>query len=225
MIDSAARLFDPLSLLLVGGGTLAATLVSSTFADVRRAAAALRPLLHARPERDAEAADHAVRQIGQILDIRAIACADRVRTPVEFVREAARRLADAEDSDAFREWAKADMEARRVRHEGAVAVWRTAGEAAPAMGMIGTVIGLVSMFARMSEPSTMGAAMAVAMLTTLYGLVIAACLAGPVATRLERLSHLERRWQERALDRLEALARAEEEARQSWTPPRARAVR
>jgi chemotaxis protein MotA len=61
------------------------------------------------------------------------------------------------------------------------------------------------------------------MLTTLYGLIVAACLAGPVAARLERLSEAERRWQVQVLDGLEALARAEEEAVSRWVDRRDRA--
>jgi chemotaxis protein MotA len=225
MFESAARLFDPFSLLLVAGGTLAATLISSTGSDIGRALAALRPLVRATPDRDARIADDAVRQIQRILDFKAIACVDRVKTPIQFVREAARRLADAEASDDFRAWADQTMEDRRARHEGAIGVWRSAAEVAPAMGMIGTVIGLVLMFAAMSDPSAMAPAMATAMLTTLYGLLIAACIAGPVAARLERLSEAERRWQRQVLDRLEALARAEEEAMRRWVGRGGRAAR
>ena len=224
MIETAARLFDPTSFLLVVGGTLAATLVSSTGGDVRRAFAALRPLLRARPDEDARTAGHAVRQIQRILDFKAIACVDRVNTPITFVREAARRLADSDASD-FHEWAEQAIEDRRARHEGAIGVWRTAAEVAPAMGMIGTVIGLVLMFAGMPDPAAMMPAMAVAMLTTLYGLLGSACIAGPIAARLGRLSEAERRWQCDVLGRLEALARAEEEAMKSWVARRGGAAR
>lgn len=222
MIDTAARLFDPASFLLVVGGTLVATLVSSTGSDLRRALGAMKPLLRARPAEDSRTAAHAVRQIRRILDYKAISCVDRVNTPVAFVREAARRLAEAEALREFQLWAEQDLEARRVRHEGAAGVWRTAAEVAPAMGMIGTVIGLVLMFAQMSDPAAMAPAMAVAMLTTLYGLLIAACIAGPVAARLERLSEVERRWQRDVLTQLEETARAEEEAMKRWVARRGR---
>ena len=225
MIETAARLLDPLALLLVGGGTVAATLISATGGDARRAFAALRPLLRARPEEDGRIAGHAVRQIRRILDYRAIACVDRVKTPIDFVREAAGRLANAERIEDFREWAEEAMDLRRLRHEGAIGVWKTAAEVAPAMGMIGTVIGLVSMFSRMADPASMGPAMATAMLTTLYGLLLSACLAGPVAARLERLSRCERQWQRNVLDRLESLARAEEEAIERWADQRRRKAR
>ena len=84
------------------------------------------------------------------------------------------------------------------------------------MGMIGTVIGLVMMFARMTDAATMGPAMAIAMLTTLYGLVLAFGICGPIAARLERLSEAECAWQARVAERLLAIARAEEQEQLHW---------
>ena len=224
MINGAARLFDLSSLLLVAGGTAAASLVSSTASDLRRSAAALGPLVRAHPEEDACIADHAVRQIERILDYKGVVCADRVKTPIDFVREAACRLAD-DTSNEFHVWAQEALESRRARHQAAIGVWRTAAEVAPAMGMIGTIVGLVMMFASMTDPAAMGGGMATAMLTTLYGLLISACIAGPVAARLERLSDQELRWQKQVLEKLEALARAEEEAVKRWGGRRARNAR
>ena len=59
-------------------------------------------------------------------------------------------------------------------------------EVAPAMGMIGTLIGLVKMFPAMPDPTAIGAAMAVALLATLYGAIIANLVAMPIAVRLRR---------------------------------------
>jgi chemotaxis protein MotA len=63
---------------------------------------------------------------------------------------------------------------------------------APAMGMIGTLIGLVQMLANMSDPAAIGPAMAVALLTTLYGAVIANCFASPLAEKLILISGYEK---------------------------------
>lgn len=224
MWEAAARLFDPFSLMLVVGGTLAATLISSTRADLRAAVGSLRPLLRGRPDTDALAAERAVRQIKRILDYRAISCVDRVRTPVDFVSEAARRIADVKDSAEFHDWAEEELSSRRAYRAGALSVWRNAAEVAPAMGMIGTVIGLVSLFAGMSDPRAMGPGLSIALLTTLYGLFIAACIAGPAAARLERLAAAEEQWQRKVLERLETIAAAEEEAMRSWAERRARAA-
>lgn len=216
MLVFMERLFEPLALLLVFGGTAVATMVSATREDLRRALAALRPLIAAHPAADAETAERAVRQIQRICEFKGVVGADRVKTPVEFVHRVAQRLADAEGSDGFAAWASEVLDERRARHAAASGVWRSAAEAAPAMGMIGTVLGLIAMFANMNDPRAMGPAMATAMLTTLYGLIIAAAIAGPIAARLERLSAAERRWQERVVARLEAIARAEEESLRQW---------
>lgn len=219
MIDLAARFVDPLALGLVVGGSLLAGAIAG---DAGRALGALRPLFASRPARDGRIADQAVRRIERLSEYKGLFCADRVASPGEFVHRAACRLADDEGAEAFSFWAREEIEDRAARHNGAIGVWRRIAEVAPAMGMIGTVIGLVAMFAQMNDPAAMGPAMAVAMLTTLYGLILSFALAGPVAARLERLSEAELAWQRRAVARLEALARAEEEALGDWRERRYR---
>lgn len=215
MLDQWERLYDGTSLLLVAGGTAAVTALRWTRRDLFASLRALRPLLRARPEEDGEAAARAVRQIQRISDHKGTVCADRVKTPVAFVHRAACRLAEAETAEAFESWAREVLDDQAARHAAAAGVWRSAAESAPALGMVGTVLGLAAMFAVMREPAAMGPAMALAMLTTLYGLLLAT-LAGTVAARLERLSEAERAWREKTVARLLALARAEEEARGRW---------
>ncbi|RYE03096.1 MAG: biopolymer transporter ExbB, partial [Sphingomonadales bacterium] len=82
------------------------------------------------------------------------------------------------------------------RHRAAADVWTGMAEVAPAMGMIGTLIGLVGMFVAMKDPQAIGGAMAIALLTTLYGAILASLVALPVAARLKRQSRHEA--QERA---------------------------
>jgi len=211
------RFFDPLALSIVPGGTMIATIATATRADLARACGALIPLFRARPEADGRAAAQAVLRIRHLSEYKGIVSADRVKTPVEFVHRAACRLARVEGSGTFETWAREELEDRRSRHQAAIGVWRRASEVAPAMGMIGTVIGLIAMFAQMSDPSAMGPAMAVAMLTTLYGLILAFAVAGPIAARLERLSEAECQWQTRTVERLVALARAEDDGLGNWT--------
>ncbi|MBK1653681.1 flagellar motor protein PomA [Allochromatium vinosum] len=71
------------------------------------------------------------------------------------------------------------------RQEAGYSVFKATGEVAPAMGMIGTLIGLVQMLANMSDPKAIGPAMAVALLTTLYGAVLANAVAIPIAEKLK----------------------------------------
>ena len=70
-------------------------------------------------------------------------------------------------------------------------MWVSWADIAPAMGMIGTLIGLVGMLQNMSDPKAIGPAMAVALLTTMYGAIVANVLAKPVSEKLAALSERE----------------------------------
>jgi len=74
------------------------------------------------------------------------------------------------------------------RHENGCKVFRFMGGTAPSMGMIGTLIGLVQMLKTLDDPSAIGPAMAVALLTTLYGAVLAFVIFNPIADKLENRS-------------------------------------
>ncbi len=77
------------------------------------------------------------------------------------------------------------------RHAKTVDILRKASEIAPAMGLVGTLIGLVQMLGQLEDPSKIGPAMAIALLTTLYGAVLSYMLLQPLATKLERNSSKE----------------------------------
>jgi len=222
VFEAAARMFDPAALALVGGGSFLLAAFRSTGGDIARAIRALRPLFLASPSRDEINALRAVRRIERVASVKGIACADRAESESAFVRRAALKICDAPSAGAFAAWAEDELEGRRTRHAAAAAFWRSAADSAPSMGMIGTVIGLVAMFAAMDDPARMGPAMALAMLTTLYGLLFGTLVFGAVAARLERLSEAELRWQRAALARIEALARSEAGGAELWLKHSAR---
>src|SRR3546814_16582799 len=76
------------------------------------------------------------------------------------MRRAAIHLADAPTADWFAAWAKKELEERAARPESAVSFWRAASDSAPAMGMTGTVVGLVGLFIALDDPATLGPATA-----------------------------------------------------------------
>ena len=81
-----------------------------------------------------------------------------------------------------------DLNATVIRHAKSANILRKAGDIAPAMGLIGTLIGLVQMLGNLDDPSTIGPSMAVALLTTFYGAVLANMVFNPMASKLERNS-------------------------------------
>ena len=84
-----------------------------------------------------------------------------------------------------------DMSATVMRHHKSADILRKAAEFSPAMGLIGTLIGLVQMLGNLSDPSSIGPSMAVALLTTFYGAVLANMVFSPMAAKLERNSQEE----------------------------------
>lgn len=91
---------------------------------------------------------------------------------------------DGTDPDLIQQIMDQDLENTLARHSAGKAMLDALGKYAPAFGMIGTLVGLVAMLANMSDPSTIGAGMAVALLTTLYGAVMANVFCLPVADKL-----------------------------------------
>ena len=91
------------------------------------------------------------------------------------------------------------------RNEIGLSIFKAIGDVAPAMGMIGTLIGLVQMMSNMSDPKAIGPAMAVALLTTLYGAVIANVIALPIADKLSHRSNEERLSKSMILESISAI--------------------
>jgi len=206
---NSAIFLDPVAILLVFGGAALVAALRSTGRDCTRSLAALRPLVRTRADAEGQAARVAVNRIVERTNQSGLATADRAPVVERFLARAAVKLSDSRDPGSFAIWGEAELAARAERHAAVHAVWRAAADAAPAMGMIGTVIGLIRMFSAMDDPSKIGPGMALALLTTLYGVIVANCVAGPIAARLERLSRAELLWQREALERLSLIAREE----------------
>ncbi|MCE9685190.1 flagellar motor protein PomA [Shewanella sp. AS16] len=101
-----------------------------------------------------------------------------------FMQKAVDMLVDGHDGDVVREALEKDISLTEERHKSGIGIFRAFGDVAPAMGMIGTLIGLVGMLSNMDDPKTIGPSMSVALLTTLYGAVIANMMAIPIADKL-----------------------------------------
>ncbi|AMK22011.1 MULTISPECIES: MotA/TolQ/ExbB proton channel family protein [unclassified Sphingobium] len=209
MIGILAHLFDPLTLLAMMAGIGIVALFQNGGRALGRAFAALAPLLSADPAKDRDAARAALLKIDQVAQLRGLACTDRVKTANPFLTQAARKLANCEKTDQFELWAAQTLADRAQRHASARNVWLSIADAAPALGMAGTIIGLVGMFAGMDDPARLGPSMALALLTTFYGVVIANIMAAPIAARLADLSERELAWQKEVADRMAAIARRE----------------
>lgn len=117
-----------------------------------------------------------------------------------FLVSGVRMLIDGSSGEDMRRHLTRDMEEISDRHKWGAQVFTAGGDVAPAMGMIGTLIGLVQMLSAMDDPKSIGPAMAVALLTTLYGAILANMLFLPVADKLTLRRSEERKLNSICLD-------------------------
>lgn len=185
---------DTLALAIVLGGTAVAVVLRTPLGDLARALAALRTLGRRRFEVEPLLAQ--VAALGRIAQRHGVIALDRSVIADPDVAAAVAAVVDSASPDQVTALLEQSRLARFERHRAAAETWSGAADIAPAMGMIGTLIGLVQMFTAMRDPATIGAAMAVALLTTLYGALVACLVATPIASRLKRQARHEA--QERA---------------------------
>ena len=117
-----------------------------------------------------------------------------------FMQKGVDMLVDGHDADVVRATLQKDIDLTTERHETGAKMLMALADVAPAMGMIGTLIGLVAMLSNMDDPKSIGPAMAVALLTTLYGAFLANVIAIPLASKLELRLNEERLIQQLILD-------------------------
>ena len=115
---------------------------------------------------------------------------EKIRNP--FFKKGVQLCADGRDLDYIRKVLTQEMAQSIEREEVGAKVFAAIGDAAPAFGMFGTLVGLVQMLSNMKDPSTIGPAMAVALLTTLYGVLLANLVSLPIADKLVAKSQRER---------------------------------
>ncbi len=102
-----------------------------------------------------------------------------------FLRTGLSMAVDGNEPDTIREMLEIEMEQTSTRHRANAQIFAQMGGFSGAMGMIGTLIGLVAMLLNMADPSAIGPAMAVALLTTMYGAMIGNIVGAPIANILE----------------------------------------
>jgi chemotaxis protein MotA len=202
-----APFVDPAALALVGGGTVVAVVLRTPGRDLMRGIAALRVLFRRRFDADPLVAQIAA--LGRIARRHGVIALDRTVIDDPDLADAVAAIVDGAGPDDVAALLQHRRLSRAERHRGAIDMWSGAAEAAPALGMIGTLIGLVVMFTAMRDPATIGGAMAVALLATLYGALIANLVAMPIAVRLRRQARLEMQERARIEEPLVAIAAIE----------------
>ncbi|MBD8677834.1 motility protein A [Sphingomonas sp. CFBP 13720] len=199
---------DPAAALFVVGGTLVALLIRTPLSDLSRGVRAIGAL--GRAPFSAEPCLTQVAALARIAQRHGVVRLDRSRIADPDTAAAIAAIVDGAGPDVVETLVRHRIDARAERHLAAADLWSALAELAPALGMVGTLVGLVRMFMAMSDPAAIGQAMAVALLSTLYGAVLAALVGMPVAGRLRRLARIEAFERARLIAPLVALARREQ---------------
>jgi chemotaxis protein MotA len=110
---------------------------------------------------------------------------EKVQVDDPFLKKGITMVADGSEEKLVRQVLEIEINFMKERHRQGQGVFKGMGTMAPAFGMIGTLIGLVQMLQNLDDPSSIGPAMAVALLTTFYGAVLANVIFLPLARKLE----------------------------------------
>lgn len=145
----------------------------------------------------------------------------------DFLRKGLQLTVDGLEPQTIQEILETEISYLEERHETGAEILGIMGAFAPAMGMIGTVIGLVQMLQTMNDPSTIGPAMAVALLTTFYGALLANLVFNPMSGKLKTRSKQEVLGREMILEGILSISKGENpriiaEKLNSYLPPRSR---
>jgi chemotaxis protein MotA len=180
------------SAIIVFGGTLGATLVHYPFKDVFSTFSVVKKTLFHEEADPGQRIEQLVRFAGKarkegILSLQSV----MNEVSDSFFVKGLQMAVDGQEPEALKAILRKEIEYIQDRHEKGGEILIAMGSYAPALGMIGTLIGLVQMLQTMDDPSTIGPAMAIALLTTLYGALTANLLCIPMAGKLKNRSQEE----------------------------------
>jgi chemotaxis protein MotA len=191
MGGSAGLFFNVPGILIVVGGTIAATFIKFKMSDVIGSINVAMKAFLQKMENPEDIISEMV-NFTRIAKKEGLIALEKETPSDEFSAKALRYLSDGYDEGLIEDMLNKDIRLTLQRHTTGQNVFKSMGDAAPAFGMIGTLIGLVQMLASMEDPSSIGPAMAVALLTTLYGAVIANLVCLPLADKLALNSEKEK---------------------------------
>lgn len=146
----------------------------------------------------------------------------------EFMKKGVLLIVDGTDPELVRSIMETELSCIETRHKGNVGFWENLGSMGPAWGMIGTLIGLINMLGNLEDVSTVGPSMAVALVTTFYGSVLANWICAPTAAKLKATNDREIQMKEVMVEGLLSIQAGEnprviEEKLKSFLAPEARA--
>jgi chemotaxis protein MotA len=229
LTGSSILLFVDLpSMLIVAGGSLGATLVQHRLSKVLGMLTVIKHTFLTDPQSPTDVLDRFMDYVNRARRDGLLSLEPLLREMDDpFLRKGLQLTVDGVEPAQIQDILECEIANLEQRHEMGNEVLSSLAAFSPAMGLIGTVIGLIQMLHTMSDPGTIGPAMAVALNTTFYGAILANLVFSPMAGKLRNRTKEEVLVKEMILEGVVAIARGEnprivEEKLGSFLPPRLR---
>ncbi|NPV88256.1 motility protein A [Coprothermobacteraceae bacterium] len=192
IIGSLNSFIDVPSLMVTVGGSLGATMVAMGFEEMKALPKYLSAAIKTKKFDKAVAIKTLVELSNKARREGLLALEDTLETvPDPFMRRGIQLVIDGVEPESVREILNLDVESMENRHGKGKAIFDTWAGFAPSFGMLGTIMGLVQMLQKLDDPSSIGPSMALALLTTFYGAVLAYGVFQPMGNALARKSSME----------------------------------
>jgi chemotaxis protein MotA len=190
---SDANFFNIPSFLIVVLGTMTVTSISYSWNEFKNAGNIIASSLFRKRLEPAQMARQlmAISILAKKRGLLSLAGAEAELKKDAHLYKATQIVTDGYSPEDIERILAQDLDSLVERHRRSTTILRRASEISPAMGLIGTLIGLVQMLANLQDPDTIGPAMAVALLTTFYGAILGTAVLSPMAAKLERNSNEE----------------------------------
>lgn len=219
------------SMMIVFGGTLGATMVNYPLKDVIGLIKVVKNVFFSKVWSSQELIDKFI-QFSNVSRKEGILALEAHITNIDdpFLTKGLQLAIDGMEPEAIREIMEIEIDYLEERHRLGADIFNAMATFFPAMGMIGTLIGLIQMLRNMGSPGSIGPAMAVALITTFYGAMSANLICLPMAGKLRKRSKEETLIKEMSISGVMAIANGEnpriiEQKLHSFVPPHSRASR
>ena len=186
---AASDYFQGSGMAIVGLGSLGATLLKSSASDFR-AGMSLLPRIFMNPMPPVKIIDQLV-ELADVARKDGLIALESQEVKHTYLAKGVQLLVDGQRPEVIAKTLDAESDAQSQREKHGVSVWSYLGEVAPAMGMVGTLVGLVALLNNMESQEALTSGMATALLTTLYGAVLANAIALPIANKMRVQSEVE----------------------------------
>lgn len=192
-VSALSNFIDPMSAVITFGGTFTALLTMSSSMGEYLACLKSFTIIMKTPTIDIPETIKQIIGLSNTARKEGLLALEEAASSLEdpFLKKGILLIVDGTDPELVRNILETELECTEGRHKQKIGFWDNMAAMGPAWGMIGTLIGLINMLKKLDDPSTIGPSMAVALITTLYGSLLANWIATPVATKLKVNSEME----------------------------------